>query len=475
MSSARKLFDAFKASDGRIKIGALTGISVLVTAIALAVGVFPALAAAGPQLNADVPPSEINLGGGSGGCAFVNSDAANELHINNPMTGDFTDGTVSVTLQVNEDDTLFEFTVNTPGYGIYDVTVNGGRKSNHYDYDAASTISLTDEDLHAPTKGGANSPLYNLSHINFCYDALPPASVEGIKYHDNDTDGVFDSDGNEDFLGGWTITAFDSAGNPTSTTTANEDGSYSLDLGADVYTVCEKPPTNPDAKSTLPPAGTGYTWAWAQSEPVGNTLCQDFAGYLPAGYTVVGDVTEADFGNHYQVNVTCGPNAVVVPLGGLGADDDPRSEVTIPANCPSGTFTSSYDVGTSDDNETWSQFVVFGGDPNGDIEISQVIYWDEEPAIYKNGSGVNCTPGTAGCSLVVPTTLVRLTPGGTLQPVVFCSTLTGDGPNSTTWQCLDARAIAEGAPIPPNTDPLTDGYVQLTEWYRFIGDPPNFR
>jgi hypothetical protein len=170
MRSARRIYRAFRRSDGRIRLATLFGVSAVVTVIALLVGVLPVFAIAGDQLDADVEPKEILYGGGDGGCAFVDSTAANELHINNPTAkpGVFTDGTVTITVDVYSSDTLFSFTVNTPGFAVYDVTVNGGKKSNRYDYDGGPGPVGTDEDLHAPAKG--NGQLFKLSHINFCYD-----------------------------------------------------------------------------------------------------------------------------------------------------------------------------------------------------------------------------------------------------------------------------------------------------------------
>jgi len=165
MTFVRDVARRFRVSEGRIKIATLSGVSVMVTAIALLVGVLPVFA---DHETSAVPPNEVDFGGGSGGCAFVGSAAGNELHINNPATGKFTgpDGTeISITVTGR----VFAFTVENPGMAVYDVTVNGGSKSNHYDYDGlAGGPVTTDADLHAPLNP-QDSP-HNLSHVNICYD-----------------------------------------------------------------------------------------------------------------------------------------------------------------------------------------------------------------------------------------------------------------------------------------------------------------
>lgn len=167
MASAMRVFRKLRASDGRIKIATLSGVSVLVAVIALLVGVLPVMA--DHESSAVDPGDPIQYGGGSGACDFVEvaSAADNELHINNPASGTFTgpDGTdISITVTGN----LFSFDVVTPGIAVYDVVVNGGPHNLHYDYDGNGEPVTSDVDLHAPKKN--NGDLNNLSHINVCYD-----------------------------------------------------------------------------------------------------------------------------------------------------------------------------------------------------------------------------------------------------------------------------------------------------------------
>jgi hypothetical protein len=161
--------------------------------------------------------------------------------------------------------------------------------------------------------------------------------------------------------------------------------------------------------------------------------------------------------------VTCSTTEdVVVTLGQPGTLDNPLASVTFPFGCTSVDFTSSFDVGRNDpsvdDEEAWTQFVVFSGDPGSNQILFQTIEWDAEEADYQNGS------------LVVPTTQVALTLGGTPQPVVFCSTRTGELPDSEIGQCLDYRTIVENGPVPP-----LPGDIQLTEYFKLRGDPSSYR
>ena len=187
MTFVRDVARRFRVSEGRIKIATLSGVSVMVTAIALLVGVLPVFADHG-----DVDPVVISEGGGSGKC-FVEtgglpSIAGNEFHINNPTPGTHSNGVIEVTVEDLEEGRVFEFhVVGGADVVVYDVVVNGGPKSNHYDYDANGGAVPSDVDLHAPDKNP--STLHNLSHINICYDVpgvtsvpcdvQPPIKIEG--------------------------------------------------------------------------------------------------------------------------------------------------------------------------------------------------------------------------------------------------------------------------------------------------------
>lgn len=453
MAPAVRVFRQFRASNTRVKAATLTGLAGLVLALAFLMGVFPAIAESdGP----DVDPIFVEYGGGDGACDFVGSAAEHELHLNNPKSGEFTgpDGTTKFAITV--DGNFLDFEVLTPGMGVYDVVINGGEHNNHYDYDDNGDGPVTEDDgLHAPRKGGGNGPPHNLSHTNICYDDLPLGSVSGTKYHDRDADGT--QDASEEFgLEGWTVAAFDSDDNSlVGSGQTDSDGSYEIaDLAPGTYTICEE--TNTDG---LPPSND-VTWAWTQSEPSDATSgdCSNFDGYEAFGYTVEingNDVEDVDFGNHRQVTVECGDEDIDVTLGGEG---EPTATVTFPADCGSESYTTSFDLGLSDDGDDWNQFVVFGGDPDSIQVLTQTIEWAPEPAVYNNDN-----------ELVVPTTQVLLDLTDTSAPVdvTFCHTESGL-PDSETPQCLDSRTIAEGGDVPAD-------HIQLTETYKLLGDPGNFR
>lgn len=167
----------------------LIGASALLAMIALLTGVLPVFANHGTSA---VSPVVINEGGGAGKCSVqtggLPSIAANAFHINNPTPGVHTsaDGVIKVTVSSTAPN-LFQFTVLNNQFAVYDVVVNGGAKSNHYDYDANGGAVSSDVDLHAPNKNPTT--LHNLSHVNICYDVsglttipcdvVPPIRVEG--------------------------------------------------------------------------------------------------------------------------------------------------------------------------------------------------------------------------------------------------------------------------------------------------------
>lgn len=142
----------------------------MVAVIALLVGVLPVFA---DHPTAGVKPVPLDEGGGSGKCSVetggLPSVAGNEFHINNPTLGMHSDGIITVDVRDLPEGRVFDVSVNEAfDVVVYDVIVNGGAKSLHYDYDSSVGGPVDDaEALHAPYKG---NKLHNLSHINICYD-----------------------------------------------------------------------------------------------------------------------------------------------------------------------------------------------------------------------------------------------------------------------------------------------------------------
>jgi hypothetical protein len=175
-STAMRVFRE-RTTDGRIKVAALFGVSALVAVIGLLAGVLPVVAS---HATSQIQPVSLDEGGGADKC-FVETDglpsiASNNFHINNPTLGEHTstDGVIKVTVyNTAPGETpagkVFGFEVLNSGFVVYDVVVNGGPKSLHYDYDANIGAVSSDDDLHAPHKNPKS--LHNLSHINICYDA----------------------------------------------------------------------------------------------------------------------------------------------------------------------------------------------------------------------------------------------------------------------------------------------------------------
>lgn len=143
---------------------AASTLSVLVAALLVTV--------TGPAANADG-----TLKPGNQNCSDIIPDAE-ELRIEPPADGTFTDGTLTVTLDVRtltSDDPdhlgnqtgspVFDYTA-TGGATVIGVAVKGGPNTNFYDYRPGGANSGTA--LHAPVNPN-NSKFFGLSHISFCY------------------------------------------------------------------------------------------------------------------------------------------------------------------------------------------------------------------------------------------------------------------------------------------------------------------
>ncbi|GLH96062.1 hypothetical protein Pa4123_13350 [Phytohabitans aurantiacus] len=142
------------------------------------------VAATGPAAYADGSPVP-----GNKNCSDLIS-GAKELRIDPPSDGTFTDGTLSVTLDVRtltSDDPshsgtqtgspVFDYTA-TGGATVIGVAVKGGPNTNFYDYRPGGANSGTA--LHAPVNP-ANDKFFGLSHVSFCYvPKVQPAIVTQV-------------------------------------------------------------------------------------------------------------------------------------------------------------------------------------------------------------------------------------------------------------------------------------------------------
>lgn len=255
MKSAMRVFRRFQDSDGRVKLATLSGVGLLTAALVLALGVFPAGAGNGAATTTHgVQPQEVSYGGGSGACdatiaGRLPSAANEELHINNPSNNIFTETVNGVDVDIRlwgiseSGDKLFNFEVLTPGWTVFDVIVNGGAKNTHFDYDdhvgpggePFPGPQTMDTALHAPTKGNSPSNLYQLSHINICFDEIPEAPISGTVFYDDNVDTI-NNDGMP--ASGFTVYVIsDGAVLNQGTTDGNGDYSIPVPIGAD-YLVC---------------------------------------------------------------------------------------------------------------------------------------------------------------------------------------------------------------------------------------------
>jgi hypothetical protein len=145
-------------------------------------------------------------------------------------------------------------------------------ESNRYVYGAGQTGASSDTKLHSPTNSSKQP--YALSAIRFCYTPIK-YKISGTKFYDWGETGT--KDAVDQGLAGWTIQAKQGATVKGSATTA-ADGSYTIELPAGTYDVCEVEQSG-----------------WTRSAP-GGTGC----------YTInlTADVTGKDFGNFKLVTLS---------------------------------------------------------------------------------------------------------------------------------------------------------------------------
>jgi len=147
-------------------------VAIVVAAMAGASGLFVALPA-----SADSNDGE--LVSGNPGCDDVAPEGATwiELKVEPPEDGEFSDGTLTVNVDVSDTDDgqVFDWDTNS---GVDAVIVKGGPNANVYFYDPES---MGDTGLHAPVN--PSGKWAGLSHISFCYDKddVPPPGTPTTK------------------------------------------------------------------------------------------------------------------------------------------------------------------------------------------------------------------------------------------------------------------------------------------------------
>jgi hypothetical protein len=139
-------------------------LAIVVAAMAGTAGLFVALPASAQSDDGVVVEDNP-------GCADIAPEGATwtERKVEPPESGEFSDGTLTVTVDVNGD--VFDWTSNI---GVDAVIVKGGPDANVYFYDPES---MGDTGLHAPVNP-QNDMFFGLSHISFCYDVeeVPPTT-----------------------------------------------------------------------------------------------------------------------------------------------------------------------------------------------------------------------------------------------------------------------------------------------------------
>jgi hypothetical protein len=129
-------------------------------AIAGAVGLFTVLPASATHVTPTLVP-------GNASCPV----GTTELKVEPVADGTFSDGTLTVTIDVRDTAAgqVFDWTSNI---GVDVVIAKGGPNSNVYTYVGEST---GDTGLHAPAN--ASGKFAGLSHISFCYDVEQPPTT----------------------------------------------------------------------------------------------------------------------------------------------------------------------------------------------------------------------------------------------------------------------------------------------------------
>ena len=128
----------------------------------------------GPPSGSGVQPQQVP---GNPTCGDLAPPGAEwfELKIEPVADGTFSDGTLSVTLDVanTPDGQAFDWTSNI---GVDAVFVKGGPNGNLYTYDPPAE-STGDTFLHAPVNE-SNDRFFGLSHVSFCYDIRASVDVD---------------------------------------------------------------------------------------------------------------------------------------------------------------------------------------------------------------------------------------------------------------------------------------------------------
>jgi Prealbumin-like fold domain len=119
---------------------------------------------------------------GNQNCAnfFPPTSGIQELRVEPVADGTYSNGTLTVTIDVRNTGAGQVFDITSANIGISAVAVKGGNDTNRYLFDPPKTAPPLIKDLHAPV--GSNGRFSGLSHISFCY--FPAGEVKITKTDD---------------------------------------------------------------------------------------------------------------------------------------------------------------------------------------------------------------------------------------------------------------------------------------------------
>jgi uncharacterized repeat protein (TIGR01451 family) len=211
------------------KIGNILGLLLVVGMLVPLVLAAPASAAPGPPSGNGIQPVEVPSNP-------VCPAGTIELKVEPVEDGTYSDGTLTVTVTVNEAAQTFDFTSNI---GVDAVIAKGGPNGNVYTYNPEATA---DTGLHAPLNEDGSGQFYGLSHISFCYDVSPPDL--GIEKSSDAVDGTVEEGGSFTY----TITVENTGDLPAHNVLVTDD--LNDDLTVDAVT---------PSQGTCDPVGAGNT------------------------------------------------------------------------------------------------------------------------------------------------------------------------------------------------------------------------
>ena len=145
---------------------ALVGLASMVAGLVILVAAPTGNVGAAPQQQ---PTPSTSVVDGNPTCGDLAPEGATwiELKVEPVEDGTFSDGTLTVTIDVmdTDDGPVFDWTSNI---GVDAVFVKGGPNGTLYLYDPPAE-STGDTGLHAPVNPN-NDKFFGLSHVSFCYD-----------------------------------------------------------------------------------------------------------------------------------------------------------------------------------------------------------------------------------------------------------------------------------------------------------------